>query len=267
MQDVEARIEAIRLDREHGSAWLTAESLMLLGEIAAEMDAEEGWVEQLESLAGRIAGAKPVMAGLGNGVERLASELMGLGPDEGKWSARWVAQEHVLTLREASEGAARRAAGLVKVGAVVATCSYSSAITRLCKHAVEARKQPRIVVLETNLEPAAYGRRLAVELGERGVSTEVVDAAGMAAAGGIQAGFIGADAVTTKYVVNGAPSLELAKAAQGRFPMYAVCESVKLIRDVPVEAGYEEVPLEMFAGVVTEGRLLTPADVRRLLVF
>jgi translation initiation factor 2B subunit (eIF-2B alpha/beta/delta family) len=150
----------------------------------------------------------------------------------------------------------------------MATCSYGSAITRLCKYAMEARKQPRMVVLETDPEPSAYGRRLAAELGEQGVHTEVVDGAGLAAAaGGIQAAFVGADAVTMKCVVNGTPSLELAKAAQGRFPLYAVCESVKLIRAVPSETGYDEVPLELFAGVVTESRVLTPADVRRLLAF
>jgi translation initiation factor 2B subunit (eIF-2B alpha/beta/delta family) len=156
----------------------------------------------------------------------------------------------------------------VKAGAAVATCSYGSAVARLCKYAAEARKQLRVVVLEMGAEPMAYGRRLAAELGEQGVHAEVVDVAGLAAAsGGVQAGFIGADAVTMKCVVNGTPSLDLAKAAQGRFPLYAVCESVKLIRSVPAEAGYDEVPLELFAGVVTESRVLTPSDVRRLMVF
>jgi hypothetical protein len=87
---------------------------MLLGDAVAESSTGDRWAEWIEGLAGRIADAKPVMAGLRNSVERLASELIELGPEEGRRSARWVAQQHALTLRQASEGAARRAAGLVK---------------------------------------------------------------------------------------------------------------------------------------------------------
>ena len=117
-----------------------------------------------------------------------------------------------------------------------------------------------VVVYEPCTRPDAPGRRLADAITavgwpasvHAGPASEVVERADLV--------LVGADAVTSDSVVNGAPTAELAAAAVDRVPLYVVCETIKFTDDVATVPGYDHVPLEQVTDVITEnGRLSRPA--------
>ena len=63
---------------------------------------------------------------------------------------------------------------------------------------------------------------------------------------------VGADAVTSQYLVNGTPTLELARVANGVIPIYVVCETIKFAMSIPAEPGFDRVPLALVSALVTE---------------
>ena len=258
-EELDARIVALERDLEHGAGFLTERGVEILGDACASLPPER-WPDELPRVAERVAAAKPAMAGLRNALGLLLRDLLELGPDEGGPAARELARRLTDGLRRVADMAAVNAAAVLGPDAKVATCSYSSAVTRTLIAAARFGPPGAVVVYEPCTRPDAPGRRLADAIAAAGWPTsvhagpasEVVERADLV--------LVGADAVTADSVVNGAPTAELAAAALDRVPFYVVCETIKFTDEAAPAPGYDRVPLEQVTDVITEkGRLSRPA--------
>ncbi len=261
VEEIELRIAAIGGDRDHGSTFLAMEAVRVMAAAAEVYGPGLDWQARLSEVAGRLAAAKPAMAALRNATRSLLEDLAALGPVEGRPRADALAQRLLAAMRTAAETAAANAARLIHHSATVATCSYSSAVLRTAQRAHSEGKSPRIVVLEPAPRPPSAGHGLVEELENLGFAVEVSDSAGSVAERANLA-IIGADAVSPEWVVNGAPTMELAEAASAaHVPFYVVCERLKITdRAIPAPA-YDLVPVALVAGVVTEEGLLPPGRI------
>ena len=259
-EELDARIAALERDLEHGAGLLTSRGVEILRDACAALPRER-WAEELPRVAERIWAAKPAMAGLRNAVGLLLRDLLEIGPDCGDATgARELAWRLTDGLRRVGDMAADNAAAALGPTRSVATCSYSSAVTRTLIAAARFGPPGSVVVYEPCARPDAPGRRLADAIAaagwpasvHAGPASEVVERADLV--------LVGADAVTSDSVVNGAPTAELAAAAVDRVPLYVVCETIKFTDDVATAPGYDRVPLEQVTDVITEnGRLSRPA--------
>ena len=263
MDEIERRIAGIVKNRQHGATTLTMEGVRVLSYAARTLLPNEEWMPSLNRIASEVAAAKPSMAGLRNAVYRVLAQALELGPDDGRRMAGTLCEELLAELSVAADLAASNTARLLPLGTTVATCSYSSAVIRVFKIALESGKKPHALVFEPAKYKDAHGRRLAYELARLGVRTQVLDSLSIFDAKmTTQIVLIGADAVTPRFVVNGVPSLQLAQSVWNRLPFWIVCESIKLIRDVDVEVGYDAIPAEMVTSIITEDGILTSRDIQ-----
>ena len=263
-ETLEHRIAALERDLEHGAGFLTREAVTLFGLAAESWEDDPGWSDRIGRLADRLSRSKPAMAGLRNAVSMLRRDLLLVGRIEGKMQARSSADALLAWLEGAIEQAAHNAVVQIPAKAAVLTCSYSFAVVRSLQVAHHQHKSPTAIVLEPSAVSTAHGVRLAREINESGVPSEIVDDAHLAGAlSRASLVMIGADGVSAARVVNGTPSLALAEAARGQVPCYAVCESVKLTDEALGAPGYDMVPMECFSGVITENGILTEQAIAR----
>ena len=258
-EELDARIAALERDLEHGAGLLTSRGVEILGDACAALPRER-WPDELPRVAERVAAAKPAMAGLRNAVGLLLRDLLEIGPDRGATGARELAWRLTDGLRRVGDMAADNAASALGPQASVATCSYSSAVTRTLIAAARFGPPGAAVVYEPCTRPDAPGRRLADAIAAAGwpASVHAGPASGVVELADLV--LVGADAVTTGAFVNGVPTAELAAAALERIPLYVVCETIKFTDEAAPAPGYDRVPLEQVTDVITEnGRLSRPA--------
>ena len=258
-EELDARIAALERDLEHGAGLLTARGVEILRDACAAMPRER-WDEELPRVAERIWAAKPAMAGLKNAVALLLSDLLELGPDDDDAAVRELAWRLTDGLRRVGDMAADNAAAVVGPQARVVTCSYSSAVTRTLVAAARFGPPGSVVVYEPRTGDYAPGRRLVDAIAAAGWPASAHAGPASEAVENADLVLVGADAVTTGALVNGAPTAELAAAALDRVPFYVVCETIKFTDDAAPAPGYDRVPLEQVTDVITEnGRLSRPA--------
>ncbi|HOV92899.1 MAG TPA: hypothetical protein PLC04_07480 [Candidatus Kapabacteria bacterium] len=70
----------------------------------------------------------------------------------------------------------------------------------------------------------------------------------------IDFGMIGSDAVVTdKYIINGFPSLLLAKELKKvNLPFYVVSEKLKFIDEIEMEDGFDKIPINLITKIITD---------------
>ncbi|MCA1834321.1 MAG: hypothetical protein ABR548_04250 [Actinomycetota bacterium] len=149
--------------------------------------------------------------------------------------------------------------------AVVLTHSSSSSVVAALR---KARKRID-TVLCCESRPGGEGRTLARRLGKDGFVVEVVpDAAVVQAAERADVVLVGADAVTEDGCVNNIGTYSVALAARELgTPCYALAGTTKfIVRDVWALVSaplFEQTPIALFDGVVSERGVLSAAAVRR----
>ena len=207
----------------------------------------------MTSTAGELARVKPHMGSIINGVQLLLGRLREAAWDPRKAST--LAADLIAEAQRKAEQAADHAALLLPQQGTVLTCSYSDTVVQALWAAHRLGRQLTVKVLPS----AGYGRLMAEEARRLGVKAEVVNTLPKGATTDDTAGLIGADTVVPgKVVINGAPSLGLAKWCSDRaLRLYVVCDSLKLLAQAPVGAtalppGMERVPMRHVAAVVTE---------------
>ncbi|MGE5567981.1 MAG: translation initiation factor eIF-2B [Rhodospirillales bacterium] len=256
---VQARIEAIRINRTSGAADLTAEAaeaLVLAAEIAPHT---------VEEAARAIAAAQPLMAPLVN-LGRAVSAAE---------DPRAAAREFVSRMREAAPRVAENGARLIRSGESVLTHSYSSAVLEAFRAAHAAGTRFRAVCTESR--PLCEGATLAARLAGEGIETVLIpDAAAASLLRECALVLVGADAVSTRGVVNKIGTALIAMAAAAlHVPVYALCSSEKMLPpdyELPPEPAkdpreilaepvpnlavrnyyFEWTPIEYITGIVTE---------------
>ena len=269
-------LHEIANDRVHGAAWLSLRALELLRRRATELEElapAERW-QELGVLATSLIASQPAMAVVRNRVNR----LMRSGRDLPAAELDDLASRLLTEASEADRGAAAVAAEHV-AGRRVLTLSRSGTVQRALLDA----KPPPLAVLVAESRPGSEGVGVAEELAGGGVAVTLLPDAALAAALASPAAdvvLVGADTVLPDgSVVNktGTRLVALAAREQG-VPCYAAAATDKIGDTAPGdEQGrredfytgaanvgvwtplFEVTPAGLFAGILTERGVLTPA--------
>lgn len=253
--DLVRRVSAVATDRERGATELAREALDVLC-----WATREGGLELLTRAADALVRARPAMAAIKNVVRRVVEEPTSMASLPGAADACRRARAW---LDEASGMAVDQAVAAIQPGAVVVTCSFSSAVVRACLRAA-GEHRARVIALESSVAGVAYGERVAAWLRPRGVACDVVADRLMAdALEGATLVLVGADRVLAGgSLVNGTPSLRLAVTAHHHHvPFYAICEAFKLDEELLVEPGFDLIPARLVTAYITAYGVAAPSDV------
>lgn len=287
--DVDRLRRALREDRSSGAAELAARAAAAYAEVlrgSSSRDVDE-LRSELATVARAVLAAQPAMApllALGATVLRAVTGTADLE------SAREQTLRALAAFREHLERAARevaaRAEGLVPAGGHLLTLSWSSTVRAAL---LEAARRRSFAVLCLESRPLLEGRKLAKELAENGLQVTVApDAAVASLIRGCDVVLVGADSIGELGVVNKIGTRAAALAARGSgIPVYALADTTKLLPpgypqhpedDRPPEEVWEDpppglriwnryfeaTPLSLFAGIVIEQGLRTPAEIEEL---
>jgi translation initiation factor 2B subunit (eIF-2B alpha/beta/delta family) len=253
-EDVARRVAAIAGDRERGATELARVALDVL-----QWAAEHAATEMAQTVAA-LGRARPAMPAIKNAVSRVVADPAVTTNPRAAASACRAARAW---LDEASRLAIEQAAAVMPAGALVVTCSYSSAVVQACLLAATQRRL-RVRAVESRAGDVAYGERVAARLTTQHVACDVVpDERLTEALTGATLVLVGADCVRPDgALANGSPSLRLAVAAHDRgVPFYAVCETFKLDDECALEPGLDLVPPHIVTGYITAGGVAPPGEV------
>ena len=251
--EIANRIEFVCKDPLPGATFLAQEALRVMALAAEALPPGEEKIDALKQLGQQMARARPAMASVKNMVGRFieAMESGGGGVDP-----HVLEQELIGQMEGAAKECAGRAAELVYEGARVLTCSFSSAVLRTFKDAVDAGKRFSVAAIESRWRELAYGEVLLEEVTALGIPVVLVPDDGIIE--GVSAAdmvIVGADKLLPGgLIVNGWPTLRTAEAARGSIPFYSVCESYKLDTDPLIQEGFDTVPACLITGVITDSQ-------------
>jgi translation initiation factor eIF-2B subunit delta len=229
--------------------------------------------------------AQPTMAPLVNLVNSVLWKLESVdSPHKMREAVTASSEEFRRQLRVHEVAIAEAALPLIPDGATIVTNGRSTTVRAALLHA--QRAGPRFSVVCAESRPACEGRALARELAESGIAvTLVTDALSVSMVRDAQLALVGADELTREGLVNKAGTYALALACQAHgIPIYGLCGSEKFMppgytppqqSDKPAEEVwpeappgvvvvnhyYDETPLALFAGIVTEKGALTSEGV------
>ncbi|MCR4418742.1 MAG: NUDIX domain-containing protein [Clostridia bacterium] len=256
-------LRALRADREHGAAYLARRALEVLDRAAVLSTASSlaSLWEELEGVGRSLEEVRPSMVPLGAAARRWLEELRrrtggAAKAEEVQAAAAGVTRDLAQEMEDCRVRSARRAAEVVGRSRVVATASFSATVARaLIEAAGRARQEGREFAVRV-ADCEGHGVRLAELLKEEGVSAQVFGVGELEAClAGAEMVLLGADALLPDgSVVNGAPSLSLARRAAARgVPLVVAADGFKRSAgEVVLEKGFERIPAELVARIVTE---------------
>jgi translation initiation factor 2B subunit (eIF-2B alpha/beta/delta family)/ADP-ribose pyrophosphatase YjhB (NUDIX family) len=257
-----AGLREVRDDREHGAAFLAGRAVEVLALAAATSAAPSGtafW-EEMQRLVESLVGVRPSMVPVGAAARRWLEELRRraaatAGPEELRSAAAEVTEDLKREMEECRLGSAQRAAELAARSRRVATTSFSATVAEaLAGAGRRARAEGRDFAVLV-VESGGHGHRLAERLREEGVEVAVFGLEELESClAGADLVLVGADALLPDgSVVNGSPSLSLARAAASRgVPFLVVADRFKRAAgEVPLEEGFERVPAELVKAIVS----------------
>jgi len=287
--DPEALVAPLRADVRGGAAELAHSAVALFETALAESAATD--VDDFRASLARLAActleAQPAMAPLVTLASTVLLAASGTASvEEARAAARRALDQFRERLQSAGREAAARAEGLIPAGGRLLTLSSSSTVRAALLEAAK-RRSFDVVCLEGR--PHFEGRALAAALAAAGVRvTLAVDAAVAAVIRGCDLVLTGADSIGDLGVVNKIGTRPAAWAAKSAgIPIYALADTTKILpcgvpqpvdddrpaAEVWPEAPpgvaiwnryFEATPLSLFAGVVTEAGLRTPAELEQM---
>jgi len=287
--DPEALVAPLRADVRCGAAELAHSAVALFETALAESAATD--VDDFRASLSRLAActleAQPAMAPLVTLVSAVLLAASGTASvEEARAAARRALDQFRERLQSVGREAAARAEGLIPAGGRLLTLSWSSTVRAALLEAAK-RRSFDVVCLEGR--PHFEGRSLAAALAAAGVRvTLAVDAAVAAVIRGCDLVLTGADSIGDLGVVNKIGTRTAAWAAKSAgIPIYALADTTKILPcgvpqpvdddrpaaevwpDAPPGVAiwnryFEATPLSLFAGVVTEAGLRTPAELEQM---
>ncbi|WP_331236101.1 translation initiation factor eIF-2B [Natronorarus salvus] len=271
-------VETVRDDRSHGAAYVSVRALEVLRDRAVAAGrgngGDEGWGD-LVSVAERLLDARPTMAVVENRIDRAMAAA-----SEGQTSGALLraATEELDRAWDADRRAAREAAALL--GDRVLTLSRSGTVFE----AIRKASVESAVVLESR--PGNEGVGVAERLASEGLDvTLTFDGRVAGVLGDADTVLVGADSVLADGTVVNKVGTHTAAVVAERYdvPVYAVAATDKVrVGPVDLEEGnrsalyegsaaltvlaeiFEEVPPELFVGVVTEEGVLDERAIERV---
>lgn len=136
----------------------------------------------------------------------------------------------------------------------IATCSFSTNVMRLLKHADKHGYKLQVYIVNSVWQKRNYATILAYELHNTGILSKLItfdefkDLRNV-----LDFCIIGADGFDDKNnTVNGVPSLQFAELANDYCPLYVVAESFKKIDELKTDDGFEYIPSEFITGIISD---------------
>lgn len=255
MKGIRQRVENFKADRVHGASQLLAMALNILKDAAMALPGNQNTIiDQLESLAVEMAGARPGMVNIKNVMKWFRMSLSLLDASEGEEPLRLKAAGMAGLFSEYCGEKSRlliaNAVRSIPNGGTLMTCSFSSTVLRTLQEANRLGTCFSVRVLESCWEDCRYGAAMHQELEKSGIISRLIkDTEATNYLPGTDLVLLGAD--TLFYdgtLINGFPSRELAAAAassQPSVPVIALLESIKISRQTlagRLQKGFQSVP-------------------------
>jgi ribose 1,5-bisphosphate isomerase len=288
-------LEKIRNDHVSGATEIAIRCAEYLREQTEHFSGEEPdqFVLHLNKIGTQLKEAQPAMASVYNAVSSiLISTQNGLKNRLTLQQLQKIADNAALnfidSLKCALKQLAEEGVVLIKNGQEILTYSSSRAVMAVLKKAKEQEKKFGVIVPESR--PMYEGRILAQDLGSIGIHCiMIVDGAISTFVDHADIVLIGADRISEHSVVNKIGTYALAlMARQKELPLYCACETSKFLRsdllpftqnemdpeevwektpeNVAIKNLYfEEIPLNLFTGIITERGILADEEVRNLI--
>ena len=279
ISELENQITQLKNDRIHGAHLLSLKALNILNLAIEESNADtaEGLLQDLTNASKAIATARPSMVSISNYVNYYLSEISRSSTDAKhldtfKHDATIRLRRLIKYNKEAPLKAAKIATALIKDGATVIICSYSSTICTMLKIASRTSGKINVIIMESKWNGFDYGKMSLRELAKNRIPATIKKRSELdSSRHSIDIAFIGCDTIFPDgSLINGAPSLLLAKFAEtAHIGFYSVGEIVKFdsreqFKTLKVEPGFDLVPHEMITGIVTEKGIIEPERISDL---
>jgi translation initiation factor 2B subunit (eIF-2B alpha/beta/delta family) len=275
--DIRKSINAIKKDRQHGAGWLTGCALKVLLDACdvKSSAASPKLADEIAEIVEALVSIRPGMTAIANYAMKFGEEFKQAIPG-GRSPANLQKKGFAIATRlnqwneRVSQVLPSKAIHLVKNRTIVLTCSYSDSVCSTLEQARARGTDFKVLAVRSNFKKIAYGQMTSDRLEKAGISCKVVPDDQIrwhTARADIM--LIGADAVSLQgWLLNGAPSYELARVAVSRkLPIYAICSKSKfdprgfLASMREPEAGFDMVPLDLIAAIVTETGAYTAAEI------
>jgi translation initiation factor 2B subunit (eIF-2B alpha/beta/delta family) len=200
------------------------------------------------------------MCSIANAISWVADSILGRAEgksvEELKTLTRACASYAKEELKRRSLLACYKAQDLIVSGDSIMTASYSSQVVSTFRRAKDMGKMFTILALESLSQGKSYGEMLALELKKENIKVLVIPdvdiARSVALANKV---LIGSDAILPQgYVINGIPSLHLAKVAQrNHLPFYVVGEMIKVSPHFfEPDQGFDMIPPSLITWIITD---------------
>lgn len=265
------RINRISADTTHGASWLTRQAISALCLAAKESQADtvEQFLGELREVTSALAKARPSMVPIANYAHFFLAQVIAAKQHKGLPALKSYAMSKGVELIRASRQAFSKtveyASGIIKDNDTIATCSYSSTVCQVLVLAQHKDTKFKVIIAESKFGSTSYGEVTAAELTRYSIPTEIIADKNIPhRVAKANKTLIGADAVTANgYILNGTPSLELARASRAKqIPFYVICETAKFdffgYMSGYIEPGFDAVPLDMCTAVITEKGTMRP---------
>jgi translation initiation factor eIF-2B subunit delta len=273
MNSIYGKIEEIRTDRSHGASELTWKALEIIQYAVCTSTAANSlrFLEEMRSVAAQLIEARTTMVSIRNSVSRFMYQLImecsksDINLETLKtWSVQTSAYL-INTIAEARLNAILNAAEFIPNESRIITCSYSSTVIDALKQAAASGKSFKIMIMESQSGDYKYGEMMAAALAKNGFASMVIaDEQIKSIVQEANIIIIGADAVLANgSVINGYPSLFLARIAAENLPpvpVYSICESIKFYPGdtLYLEKGFDLIPAQLIRGIITEKAIYDP---------
>lgn len=282
-------LESIRTDNRSGAAELLERAAAVYAAAAASHPepTPETAVLIVDSISSALRNAQPGMAGILNLIGKVETAIQRPGSIGPLGLAARSASEFACSASRNLAAVATRGAELIARDAVVLTHSRSSTVLAALLEA--AQRSQSFSLIATESRPMLEGRQLAEAVSAAGIHvTLIVDAAASLVMDTVDLVVVGADRVIPDLVLNKIGTRLIAISARDvGVPVYCLADTSKFIghrqplRRKPDPPGFEvwpnhppeisiinryfeEVPIRLFTGIVTENGSIPPADATRL---
>ena len=227
--DIEASIQAIRDDREHGASWLARAAAGVLLRLTEPRDdvSDDIWDAVVRMAAQELVAARPSMAAVANAAARIWDAGQSAAPANRREQLRNMA-ERLATQEEQTQLALRTHAEKMFLGNVY-TMSRSGTIEDVLRDLGQRRIIGQVLIAASM--PGGEGVAMGRALAESGLDVMLVaDAACGLFVGEASCVVLGADSLRADgSLVNKVGSYPLALVArEAGTPVHALCETLKI---------------------------------------
>lgn len=275
------KIEEIKSDRSSGASQIARNALNVL-KLFVQTNKSKNcniFVKKFTELGTQLFEARPNMAPVQNLVAQIVYEINSLKEQKVDF-IRSFALSKIDDLLQQSESAVKEcaqiAADLIVDSDCVSTCSHSSTICKVFKTAKSQGKSFKVFVAESKSADShfSYGKDLATFLKSIDIPVYVFPDADVSVfVPKTNRVFVGADSILYGgSIINGTPTRAVAIATKKfDLPFYCVCETAKvntlsyLGKKVMVEQGFDVVPYDFLAGIITEKGILNKKSINDLM--